>query len=68
MDELDARLKAERIDFQIDETQRPSDTQKFKVYNMFPPSKNYCFAACRNLLFITIDKRYNFSIVEWSNF
>ena len=38
MDEPDARLKAERIDLQIDEVQHPSDTQKLKVYNMSPLS------------------------------
>ena len=32
MDEPDARLKAERIDFQIVEIQHMSDTQKLKVY------------------------------------
>ena len=65
MDEPDARLKAERIDLQIDEVQHPSNTQKLKVYNMSPLSqKFYCLAACQTLLFITIDKRYNFSIVE----
>ena len=34
MDEIDARLKAERIDLQINEVQHPSDTQTLKVYNM----------------------------------
>ena len=34
MDEIDARLKAERIDLQINELQHPSDTQTLKVYNM----------------------------------
>ena len=40
MDEPDARLKAERIDFQINKVQRPSDTQKIQVYNMSPFSQN----------------------------
>ena len=39
MDQPDARLKAERIYLQIDEVQRPSDTQKLKVYNVSPLSK-----------------------------
>ena len=39
MDEPDARLKAWRIDLQIEEVQRPSDTQKLTVYNMSPLSK-----------------------------
>ena len=34
MEKPDARLKAERIDLQIDEVRHPSDTQKLKVYNM----------------------------------
>ena len=40
MDEPDARLKAERIDLQIDEVQLLSYTQKLKVYNELPLSEN----------------------------
>ena len=39
MDEPNARLKAERIDLQIDEVQRTPDTQKLKVYNVSPLSQ-----------------------------
>ena len=38
------------------------------LQHVFTFPKNYCLAACRTLRFITTNKCYNFSIVEWSNF
>ena len=54
MNEPDARLKAERIDLQIDEVQRPSDTQKLKVYNMSPLSQKIIAWLLVGLYFLSL--------------
>ena len=54
MDEPDARLKAERIDLQIDEVQHPSDTHKLKVYNMSPLSQKIIAWLLVGLYFLSL--------------
>ena len=54
MDEPDARLKAERIDLQIDEVQHPSDTQKLKVYNMSQLSQKIIAWLLVGLYFLSL--------------
>ena len=56
MDQLDSRLKAEKINIQIEEVQPISDIQKLKVYNVSPIyKKNYSLASCRTLCFIAFN-------------
>ena len=54
MDESDARLKAERIDFQIDKVQHPSGTQKLKGYNMLPLSQKIIAWLFVGLYFLSL--------------
>ena len=69
MDQPDARLKAGRIDLQIDEVQRRYDTKQLKVYNVSPLlQKLIAWLLGRTLIIITINKWYNLTFVEWSYF
>ena len=69
MDEPNARLKAERIDLQIDEVSTPSDTQKLKVYNMSPLPQKIIAWLLVGLYFLSLfTNGITFFIVEWTNF
>ena len=45
MDKMDARLKADRIDIQLDPVESRSDTQKLKIYNMSSRSQKLIYWA-----------------------
>ena len=54
MDQTDARLKADRIDIQLDPIPSRSDTQKLKIYNMSSRSQKLIYWALAGTYFFTL--------------
>ena len=54
MDKTDARLKADRIDIQLDPVESRSDTQKLIIYNMSSRSQKMIYWALAGNYFLTL--------------
>ena len=54
MDQTDARIKADRIDIQLDPVERPPDVQKLKIYNMSSKTQKIILFAVAGIYIVSL--------------